>query len=127
MDPIANMLTSVRNAHTAGLSTVVVPGSKLKLAILAILKREGYIENMEQSGDVKPVITIALRYNNRLPAISHVRRVSTPGLRVYRKRNELPRPLRGMGIAILSTPQGVLTDREARKQGLGGEVLCEVW
>ncbi len=127
MDPIADMLTAIRNGQAAQLKTATVPASKVKLAILAILKTEGYIEDFKLDEEAKPVITINLRYNNRQPAISHLRRVSKPGLRVYRKRSDVPRPLRGMGIAVISTPKGVITDKEARKQGVGGEVICEVW
>lgn len=127
MDPIADMLTAIRNAQAAGLTSVTFPASKTKMAILSILKKEGYIEDVTTEAGTKPTITVALRYANRRPAISHLRRISTPGLRVYRKRSELPRPLRGMGIAILSTPHGVVTDKEARKLGVGGEILCEVW
>jgi small subunit ribosomal protein S8 len=127
MDPIADMLTSIRNAQMAQLPSTTVPASKTKAAILAILKRENYIEDFKTNAGTKPTITIELRYDNRRPAISHIRRISKPGLRVYRKRSDMPRPLRGMGIAIVSTPQGVVTDKEARKLGVGGELLCEVW
>lgn len=127
MDPIADMLTAIRNAQAVQHESLTVPGSKLKQAILTILKREGYIEDFSVTEDAKPTLLITLRYNNRRPAISHIRRVSKPGLRIYRKRDELPRPLRGMGLAIISTPGGVLTDKQARKLGVGGEILCEVW
>jgi small subunit ribosomal protein S8 len=127
MDPIADMLTAIRNAQAVQHDSLTVPASKLKQAILTILKRENYIEDFATTEDAKPTILITLRYNNRRPAISHIRRVSKPGLRIYRKRGELPRPLRGMGLAIISTPGGVVTDKEARKLGVGGEILCEVW
>lgn len=127
MDPIADMLTAIRNAQAVQHESLTVPGSKLKQAILKILKREGYIEDFSVTEDAKPTLFIALRYNNRRPAIAHIRRISKPGLRIYRKRDELPRPLRGMGLAIISTPGGVVTDKEARKLGVGGEILCEVW
>lgn len=127
MDPISNMLTSIRNAQMARLESVTVPASKVKTAILTILKREGFIADFTVSDEVKATATITLRYANRQPAINHLRRISKPGLRVYAKHNELPRPLNGMGIAIISTPAGVLTDKEARKVGRGGEILCEVW
>lgn len=127
MDPIANMLTSIRNAGAAGLPSVTIPASKVKLAMLNILRKEGYISDVKLEEGVKPVIVVTLRYNNKRPAISHIRRVSKPGLRIYRQRTELPRPLRGMGLALISTPDGVLTDKEARKKGVGGEFLCEVW
>lgn len=127
MDPISDMLTAIRNAQLARLESTSVPASTVKTAILAIFKREGFISDFTVNTDVKPRITIALRYNNRLPVINHIRRISKPGLRIYAKHNELPRPLNGMGIAIISTPSGVLTDKEARKIGTGGEVLCEIW
>lgn len=127
MDPISEMLTSIRNAQMARHLTVSTPASKIKMAILTILKREGYIEDFATDGESKPRINITLKYNNRLPVINHIRRISKPGLRVYTKRNELPRPLRGMGTAIISTPAGVLTDKEARKLKVGGELLCEIW
>lgn len=127
MDPIANMLTIIRNAQAARLQTVIVPASKVKAAILGILKKEGYVEEVSVSDDVKPVLTVTLRYHDREPAITHIRRISKPGLRVYTKRTAVPRPLRGIGLAILSTPEGILSDKEARKKGVGGEILCEVW
>lgn len=128
MDPIANMLTAIRNAQASRLATTTVPASKVKVALLTILKNEKLISGFTVSTDTaKPTITIELQYSNRLPAISHIRRISKPGLRVYAKRSNLPRPLRGMGIAILSTPAGLVTDKEARKLGVGGEIICEVW
>ncbi len=127
MDPISDMLTSLRNAQAVKLPSVTVPASKVKAAILTILKREGYIEEFVIAGDKKPTITVTLKYNNRQPAISHIRRISKPGLRIYSKRTEIPRPLRGMGMAILSTPSGVVSDKEARKLGIGGELICEIW
>ena len=127
MDTIADMLTIIRNAQAARLRTATVPASKVKAAILTILKKEGFIEDFSQDAENKNKITIALRYNNRQPAINTIRRISKPGLRIYRKRDSMPRPLRGLGIAIVSTPAGVLTDKEARKLGVCGEVICEVW
>ncbi len=127
MDPIANMLTAIRNAQATKLPLLTVQASKVKVAILAILKREGYIEDYTVSDDQKSVVTITLRYHDKLPAISHIKRISKPGLRNYTKRTAIPRPLRGMGLAIISTPAGVLTDKEARQKGVGGEVLCEIW
>jgi small subunit ribosomal protein S8 len=127
MDPIADMLTAIRNAQSARLASVTVPASKVKTAILAILKREGFVADVIVSADIKPKATVTLKYDNRRPVINHIRRISKPGLRIYAKHNELPKPLNGMGIAIISTPNGVLTDKEARKVGTGGEVLCEIW
>lgn len=127
MDPIADMLTAIRNAQSARLASVTVPASKVKTAILTILKREGFIADFTVSADAKPKATVTLKYDNRRPVINHLRRISKPGLRIYAKHNELPKPLNGMGVAIISTPNGVLTDKEARKIGTGGEVLCEIW
>lgn len=131
-DPIADMLTRIRNALMVGQETVDVPKSKIKLGIVRILKEEGYIEDYT-IGDEKPVpmIHIRLKYygqrRNRRPVITGLKRVSKPGRRVYVKRREIPWVLRGMGIAILSTPRGLMTDQKARKLGVGGEVICYVW
>jgi small subunit ribosomal protein S8 len=130
-DPVADMLTRIRNANTAMHDTVVMPGSKLKTELAAILAREGYIESFEKS-DLAPKpgsrLSITLKYTPaRERTISGVRRVSKPGRRVYSQAEKLPRVLGGMGIAIVSTPKGLMTDREARKNHLGGEVLCYVW
>ncbi len=127
MDPIADMLTAIRNAQAAQLPTTTFSSSKLKVAILSILKKEGYIADYQQIEGSRPLISVQLKYNGRRPAISHLRRISKPGLRVYQKADNLPRPLRGIGIAVLSTPAGVITNKEARKLGVGGELLCEVW
>jgi small subunit ribosomal protein S8 len=132
-DPIADMLTRIRNAHLAGHATVSLPSSKLKLAIAQILKQEGYIEDFNaQPGDTpQEVLRIALKYvgtrRERRPVISGIERVSTPGRRVYARKQEIPWVLSGMGIAILSTPKGVMTGTRARQLGVGGEVLCKVW
>ena len=133
-DPIADMLTRIRNAHMAGHTTVSLPASKLKLAIAQILKQEGYIEDFSaQDVDDSPqgVLRLALKYvgtrRERKPVISGIERVSTPGRRVYARKREIPWVLSGMGIAILSTPKGVMTGSRARQLGVGGEVLCKVW
>jgi small subunit ribosomal protein S8 len=132
-DPIADMLTRIRNAHLAGHTTVSLPSSKLKLAIAQILKQEGYIEDFSaQPGDTpQEVLRIALKYvgtrRERRPVISGIERVSTPGRRVYARKQEIPWVLSGMGIAILSTPKGVMTGTRARQLGVGGEVLCKIW
>ena len=131
-DPIADMLTRVRNALMARHREVPVPRSKIKVEIARILKEEGYIEDYSV-GDESPVpmINIKLKYygsrRERRPVITKLQRVSKPGRRVYRKRSELPIVLSGTGIAIITTPSGVMTAQQARKQGLGGEVLCYVW
>lgn len=131
-DPIADMLTRIRNAIMVGHSYVVVPGSKVKLAIAKILKEEGFIENYEITKDrPQPVIRIWLRYagdrKDRRCAITGLRRVSRPGCRVYTGKKDIPRVLSGMGIAVLSTSRGIMTDKQARRLGIGGEVLCYVW
>lgn len=128
-DPIADMLTRIRNAQTARHETVIVPDSKMKRAIAEILLAEGYISKVEYIEDkIQGKIKITLKYtedNRRV--ISGLKRISKPGLRIYASVDELPRVLNGLGIAIISTSKGVVTDREARKLGLGGEVLAYVW
>jgi small subunit ribosomal protein S8 len=133
-DPIADMLTRIRNAHMAGHSSVSLPTSKLKLAIAQILKQEGYIEDFavqEDTNGPQGSLRLSLKYvgnrRERRPVISGIERISTPGRRVYARRREIPWVLSGMGIAILSTPKGVMTGARARQLGVGGEVLCKVW
>ena len=129
-DPIADLLTRIRNAQRAKLETTDVPHSKLKVRILDVLQAEGYIRNYTVKDDKKQgLITIELKYegSDKTPAISAVRRVSRPGLRRYVPARKMPRVNNGLGIAILSTSKGVLVDREAQKQNLGGELLCTVW
>ena len=127
-DPIADMLTRIRNANTAKHPTVDVPASNMKKAIAQILLDEGYIKNFQLIDDgTQGVIRITLKYNGSEKVISGLRRVSKPGLRVYVGADELPRVLRGLGIAIISTSKGVMTDKAARAQHIGGEVLAFVW
>ncbi len=130
-DPIADMLTRLRNANTAYKETVAMPSSKQKVALADILKKEGYIADFSVAPATKGpgnVLTLTLKYSNeRSRTISGLTRVSTPGLRVYRNSKEVPRVLGGLGVAVLSTSQGLMTDREARKRKVGGEVLCFVW
>ena len=127
-DPIADMLTRIRNANTAKHPTVDVPASNMKKAIAQILLDEGYIKNFQLIDDgTQGVIRITLKYNGSEKVISGLRRVSKPGLRVYAGADELPRVLRGLGIAIISTSTGVMTDKAARAQHIGGEVLAFVW
>ncbi|HDN79355.1 MAG: 30S ribosomal protein S8 [Chloroflexi bacterium] len=128
-DPIADMLTRIRNALMARHTQVVIPGSKIKVAIARILKDEGYIENFKLTRDrPQPMIIITLKYDeNGKPVITGLKRVSKPGRRIYVNRREIPWVLSGMGIAILSTSKGILTDKQARRLGVGGEVLCYVW
>jgi len=130
-DPLADMLTRIRNANIAFHDDVAMPSSKLKEAVAKILEREGYITSFEvdaPAGRPGKRLTIRMKYtNDRRRTISGLKRVSRPGLRVYTKAEGVPRVLGGMGIAILSTNQGLLTDREARQRHVGGEVLCQVW
>ncbi len=128
-DPIADMLTRIRNAQTARHETVIIPDSKMKKAIAEILLAEGYISSVEYIEDkIQGKIKITLKYTeDNKKVISGLKRISKPGLRIYAGADELPRVLNGLGIAIISTSKGVVTDREARKLGLGGEVLAYVW
>lgn len=127
-DPIADMLTRIRNGHRAGLKTVEMSHSKMKAEIARILKREGYIEEYVEEGDTKKTLTVSLKYyHGKKPCITGLRRVSSPGLRRYVVSTEIPRVLGGLGIAILTTSAGILTDREARKAKVGGELMCMVW
>ncbi len=130
-DPIADMLTRIRNANTAMHDETRMPSSKQKEALASLLLKEGYIGDFAvQPAEGRPgnVLTVQLKYSaERQRVISGIKRISKPGLRVYRKADEIPRVLGGLGIAVLSTSQGLLTDREARKRRVGGEVLCHVW
>ena len=128
-DPIADMLTRLRNANSVFHETVDVPGSKIKSAIAEVLKEEGFIKDYSFNEDNKQgVITISLKYGpNREKVISGIKRISKPGLRQYAKHDELPRVLGGLGIAIISTSKGIMCDKQARKAGLGGEVIAYVW
>jgi small subunit ribosomal protein S8 len=125
-DPIADMLTRVRNAQAASKHDVTMPASKLKMAIAKVLQDEGYISGFETDGAAKPTLTITLKYYEGRPVIDNIKRVSRPGLRIYKNKDELPRILNGLGIAIVSTSAGVMTDREARATGRGGEIICTV-
>jgi small subunit ribosomal protein S8 len=125
-DPIADMLTRIRNAQRADKAQVTMPSSTLKLAIAGVLQDEGYIESFEVAGEVKPVLTIELKYYAGRPVIERLDRVSKPGLRIYKGAAEIPTVMNGLGVAILSTSKGVMTDRKARANGIGGELLCVV-
>ena len=129
-DTIADMLTRIRNANLARHQTVGIPATRMTRNIARVLKDEGFVTDFsETEGDGKPQLVITLKYKgkNRQPIIRNLTRVSKPGLRVYSNRKELPRVLGGIGIAIISTSSGIMTDRDARRQGIGGEVLCYVW
>lgn len=128
-DPIADMLTRIRNASSANHERVEVPGSKLKRSIAQVLKEEGYIRDFEWVPNAhQGTIRIHLKYGpSKTKVITGLRRISKPGRRVYAQRHEVPKVLGGLGVAVLSTPKGILTDRQAREQGVGGEVLCFIW
>ena len=128
-DPIADMLTRIRNANTAGHETVEIPASKMKKSIAQILKDEGFITDFEVIEDGKQgIIKVTMKYAaGKERVISGIKKISKPGLKVYAKAEDVPRVLGGLGIAILSTSKGVISDKEARKLGIGGEVICYVW
>ncbi len=127
-DPIADMLTRIRNANIVRAKTVEVPASKVKKALAEILKNEGYIEEYELIEDnYQGTIKLYLKYNGKERVISGLKRISKPGLRVYVGKNEIPKVLGGLGVAVLSTSKGIMTDKRARKEGVGGEVLCYIW
>ncbi|MGN6580830.1 MAG: 30S ribosomal protein S8 [Bordetella sp.] len=126
-DPIADMLTRIRNAQQVDKVTVAMPSSKLKVAIAAVLADEGYIDGFQVKGDqAKPELEITLKYYAGRPVIERIERVSKPGLRIYKGRSNIPQVMNGLGVAIVSTSRGVMTDRKARANGVGGEVLCYV-
>ncbi|HEX5808899.1 MAG TPA: 30S ribosomal protein S8 [Anaerolineales bacterium] len=134
IDPIADMLTRIRNAVTAGHSTVAMPSSKLKIEIAKIMKDEGYLEGFDVADSeqsIQKVLRLKIKYvgerRERRPVISGIERVSKPGRRVYTKKQDIPWVLSGIGVAILSTPKGVMTGSRARQLGVGGEILCKVW
>lgn len=126
-DPIADMLTRIRNAQVVRKVSVAMPSSKVKVAIAKVLKDEGYVEDFAVSDvDGKPVLSIQLKYYAGSPVIERLERVSRPGLRIYKGTNDIPNVMNGLGVAIVSTPKGVMTDRKARATGVGGEVMCYV-
>ena len=126
-DPIADLLTRIRNAQRAGHASVKAPSSKQKVAICRVLRDEGYIGSFQVEGDVKRTLAVSLRYYDGKPVIEQFDRVSRPGLRIYKSADELPKVRSGLGVAIISTDRGVMTDRAARRAGVGGEVLCTVF
>ena len=127
MDPISDLLTRIRNASRALLPVVNLPHSKMKESIVGILKREGYISEFSVEGKLPKTIKLQLKYQDRKPVIEGLRRVSSPGLRRYSGSTKIPRVRGGLGISIISTSQGVMTGNQARKQNLGGELLCYIW
>ena len=126
-DPIADLLTRIRNAQLAGHESVVIPHSRLKGEVIRVLTEEGYIEAYQVSDDAKPLIEVILKYSKGVPVIEKIRRVSRPGLRIYKDSDNVPSVNGGLGVAIVSTNKGVMTDRLARKEGVGGEVICTVF
>ncbi|MDD6177911.1 MAG: 30S ribosomal protein S8 [Succinivibrionaceae bacterium] len=125
-DPIADLLTRIRNGQAVGKVAVSMPSSKQKLAIANLLKEEGYVASVNVTGDVKKVLEIELKYFQGKPVVEMIKRVSRPGLRIYKSCTELPKIQNGLGIAVISTSKGLMTDRAARKMGIGGEVICYV-
>lgn len=123
-DGVADLLIRIKNGYLSKKEQVVIPFSKLNLAICKLLTKQSYLENIKQE-DTK--ILVNLKYGGRRPALTNVKRISKPGLRVYKSKNDLPKVLNGLGIAIISTPKGIMTDQEARKEGLGGEIMAFVW
>ncbi len=126
-DTLADMFTRIRNAQRSGHAAVAMPSSKQKVAVAEVLKSEGYIANFAVEGDVKKVMSIDLKYFEGKPVIESIKRISRPGLRQYKGAQDLPKVSGGLGVAIISTSKGVMTDRAARSAGIGGEVLCEVF
>ena len=125
-DPIADMLTRIRNAQSAGKVDVTMPSSKAKRAIAEVMKEEGYITDYAVNSEARPELTITLKYYQGSPVIDNLKRVSRPGLRIYKNKDELPKVLNGLGVAIISTSAGVMTDKKARDEGRGGEVICTI-
>ncbi|OAN16794.1 30S ribosomal protein S8 [Photobacterium jeanii] len=125
-DPISDMLTRIRNGQAAKKVAVKMPSSKQKVAIAALLKEEGFVADYTVTGEVKPELEVTLKYFEANPVIEQIQRVSRPGLRIYKKKDALPSVMGGLGIAVISTSKGLMTDRAARKAGLGGEIICYV-
>lgn len=126
-DPLADMLTRVRNGQMAGKASVQMPSSKVKISVAKVLVEEGYVAGYQVDGDVIPTLTIDLKYFEGRPVIAEITRISRPGLRAYKSKDALPSVRAGLGVAIVSTSKGVMTDRAARQAGIGGEVLCTVF
>ncbi len=123
-DPLSDLLTRIKNGYMANRNDVTVPWSKLKETVAQVLVKEGYLLETNVSDKI---LTMKLKYDHKAPALTDVKRISKPSLRVYVGKNELPRVLGGLGTAVVSTPSGIMTAKEARKKGLGGEVICEIW
>ena len=129
VDPIGDMITRIRNAQTRLLNTVLVPNSKFRVKILEVLKKEGYISNYKLLTDEnkKNSISVDLKYNNGIPVIKEIKRISKPGRRIYAKANSIPAIQNGLGVAIVSTSKGIMSDNDARNQNIGGEIICRVF
>lgn len=127
MDPIGDMFTRIRNAGAAQHPDVAMPGSKLKVAVADVLKGAGYIQDFRVEGEAHKTLVVSLKYQGKTPVIEGIKRISQPACRIYVNNRDIPRVMGGLGIAVLSTSKGVMTDRAARQQKLGGEVLCYVW
>ncbi|QEQ60369.1 30S ribosomal protein S8 [Haemophilus influenzae biotype aegyptius] len=125
-DPIADMLTRIRNGQAANKVAINMPSSKLKVAIANVLAAEGYIESVKVLEGAKPELEITLKYFQGKPVVESIQRVSRPGLRIYKRKDELPKVMGGLGVAVISTSKGVMTDRSARQAGLGGEIICYI-
>ena len=125
-DPIADMLTCIRNGQAANKVAISMPSSKLKVAIASVLAEEGYVESFKVVEGSKPELEITLKYFQNKPVVESIQRVSRPGLRIYKRKDELPKVMGGLGVAVISTSKGVMTDRAARQAGLGGEIICYV-
>ena len=125
-DPIADMLTRIRNGQAANKVAISMPSSKLKVAIANVLAAEGYIESVKVLEGAKPELEITFKYFQGTPVVESIQRVSRPGLRIYKRKDELPKVMGGLGVAVVSTSKGVMTDRAARQAGLGGEIICYV-
>ncbi|WP_457913588.1 30S ribosomal protein S8 [Candidatus Gillettellia adelgis] len=125
-DPIADMLTRIRNGQAANKISVIMPSSKLKVAIAIVLKETGFIKDLKIEGGTKPVLELLLKYFQKSAVVENIQRVSCPSLRIYKKKDALPKVMAGLGVAIVSTSHGVMTDRKARQAGLGGEIICYV-
>ena len=125
-DPIADMLTRIHNGQAANKVAISMPSSKLKVAIASVLAEEGYVESFKVVEGSKPELEITLKYFQNKPVVESIQRVSRPGLRIYKRKDELPKVMGGLGIAVVSTSKGVMTDRAARQAGLGGEIICYV-
>ncbi|MFB6422224.1 MAG: 30S ribosomal protein S8 [Candidatus Malihini olakiniferum] len=125
-DPIADMLTRIRNGQAANKVAITIPSSKLKIAIAKVLKEEGYVQDYKIEGDWKPELEVFLKYFEGRPVVESIQRISRPSLRIYKKKDKLPKVMAGLGIAVVSTSKGIMTDRAARNAGLGGEIICYI-